>query len=66
LKRLFRSTTDSFVAGVFGGLGEAYGVDPNALRLIGVFLTIITGFVPMLVTYVVACFIVPQDSPDNE
>ena len=66
MKKLFRSKTDKCLAGVFGGLGEAYGVDPNILRLAAVFLTIATGFIPMLVTYLVAYFIVPQGPPADE
>ncbi len=60
MKTLFRSTTDKYLAGVFGGLGEHFEVDPNVLRLTAVFLGIATGILPLLVTYLVAWFVVPQ------
>ena len=60
MKKLTRSTTDKYLAGVFGGLGEMFEVDPNILRLVAVFLGIATGILPLLVTYVVAWFVVPR------
>ena len=66
MKKLFRSTTDKYLAGVFGGLGETLGIDPNILRLAAVFLGIATGCVPLLVTYLVAWVVVPQGPPLDE
>ena len=63
LKKLFRSTTDTNIAGVFGGLGEFFEVDPNIFRLAAVFLGISTGVIPLLVTYLVAWFVIPQGAP---
>ena len=60
LKTLYRSTTDKYLAGVFGGLGETFEIDPNILRLAAVFLGIATGIVPLLVTYLVAWNVVPR------
>ena len=66
MKTLFRSTTDKYLAGVFGGLGEVFDVDPNILRLTAVFLGIATGIFPLLVTYLVAWFVVPQGPKANK
>lgn len=66
MKTLFRSTTDKYLAGVFGGLGEVFDVDPNILRLTAVFLGIATGIFPLLVTYLVAWFVVPQEPKANK
>jgi len=38
MKRLYRSSEDRMIAGVCGGMGEAYGIDPTLLRLGLVFL----------------------------
>ena len=48
------------MAGVFGGLGEIYEIDPNIIRLAAVFLGVATGILPLLVTYLVAWFVVPK------
>jgi phage shock protein C len=41
--RLTRSRTESIIAGVCGGLGEYFGVDPVIVRLIFVLITLTTG-----------------------
>ena len=66
MKKLFRSTTDKYLAGVFGGLGETLGIDPNILRLAAVFLGLATGIIPLLVTYLVAWFVIPEGPPVAE
>ncbi|UCF65341.1 MAG: PspC domain-containing protein [bacterium] len=60
MKRLYRSRTDRKIAGIFGGLGELYEVDPNLLRLLAVLIFLISGFFPVLVTYIVAWVIIPE------
>jgi phage shock protein PspC (stress-responsive transcriptional regulator) len=62
VKRLYRSQTDKKLAGIFGGLGEIYSVDPTLLRLVAVFLALCTGIVPFVVAYVVGWIIVPKAS----
>ena len=59
MKRLYRSNENKVFAGVFGGLGEYFDVDPVMLRLAFVFLVIVTAFLPGLLAYVAAIFIVP-------
>lgn len=59
-KKLYRSRTNRMIAGVMGGLGEFFGVDPVLLRLGYLILTVFTGFVPGIVGYVLAIIIVPE------
>jgi phage shock protein C len=59
MKKLQRSNKNKVLAGVFGGLGEYFDIDPTILRLIGLFLFIWSGFFAFLVVYVVAIFIIP-------
>lgn len=59
-KKLYRSRTNRMIAGVMGGLGEFFGVDPVLLRLGYLILTVFTGFVPGIVGYVLAVIIVPE------
>jgi len=42
-KRLYRSQTNKVIAGVCGGLGEYFGVDPTILRIIFVVLIFFKG-----------------------
>jgi len=59
-KRLYRSKTNRVFAGVLGGLGEYFDVDPVVLRLVFLALVILTGFFPGVVFYILAIFIVPS------
>jgi phage shock protein PspC (stress-responsive transcriptional regulator) len=60
MKRVYRSKTDKKIFGICGGIGEAYDIDPALIRIIIVFLTLMTGLVPMIVTYIVARFLMPS------
>lgn len=59
MKRLYRSRKNRVLAGICGGLGEYYNVDPVLVRIIAIFLTLFLCF-PFLV-YLVAIFVIPQD-----
>lgn len=59
-KKLTRSREHRVLAGVMGGLGTFFGVDPVLLRLGYIILTVFTGFVPGIVGYVLAVVIVPE------
>jgi phage shock protein C len=60
MKRLYRSRTDKKIAGIFGGMGEIYGIDPTLLRLGAVFLALVTAIVPLIVVYLVGWAIIPK------
>ncbi|MCW9054398.1 MAG: PspC domain-containing protein [Candidatus Pacebacteria bacterium] len=59
-KQLYRSAENKIFAGIFGGLGEHFDIDPTLLRLVWVVVTVFSGIVPGLLIYVIALFIVPQ------
>lgn len=60
MKKLYLSKTDKKILGVCGGLAEMMGMDSTLIRLIIVFLCIITGILPLLATYIVAGIITPE------
>ena len=59
-KQLTRSRDGRWVSGVCGGIAQYTGIDANLIRLAVVVLTII-GFGSVLVAYVVAWLLMPQD-----
>lgn len=65
MKYLHRSKTNRVWGGILGGLGEYAGVDPVLFRLLYVLLTVFTGFIPGLIAYIVALFIVPKHPEHN-
>ena len=61
MKKLYL-TRESKIFGVCGGIGEAYGIDPTAVRIASVFLCIITGGLPLIATYLIAWVLMPKES----
>jgi phage shock protein C len=59
LKRLMRSSTDSEIGGVCGGLAEYFEADPGIVRILVTLLTIASGFVFGVLSYLVAWVILP-------
>ena len=57
-KRLYRSSSNKMVAGVCGGLGEYFDVDPTLVRVIFIVLTLSTGVFG--IGYLLAWIIVPK------
>jgi phage shock protein C len=60
MKRLYRSRSNRVVAGICGGLGELYEIDPTLIRLALVFTGLATGIMPALVTYVIGSIVIPD------
>ena len=60
MKRLYRSYTDKKLAGICGGVGEYFGIDPTVVRLGVALLCIATGIFPGVVAYIIAWIIVPE------
>jgi phage shock protein C len=59
-KKLYRSEKNRVLAGIFGGLGEYFNVDPTVLRLGWLLVFVFTGIFPGLLAYIVAIIIVPN------
>jgi phage shock protein C len=59
MRRLHLSRKNRKISGVCGGIGETCDIDPNVIRLVAVFLAVVTGLVPLLVTYIAARLLLP-------
>ena len=60
MKRIYRSEEDKKIAGILGGLGELFDIDPTLLRLLVVFIGLATGVIPLIVAYFVGWIIIPR------
>ena len=56
-KQLRRSKTDKMIAGICGGLGKYFGLDPTILRLVFVLLMIFAG--TGLLAYLIMWLVIP-------
>jgi phage shock protein C len=65
MKRLYKSETNRVFAGVMGGIGEYFNIDPVLIRIAYLIITITTAVVPGIVAYMIMTIIVPRrvDTP---
>jgi len=66
MKKVYRSTNNKMIGGVFGGLGEYFDIDPTLLRLVGLLLFFFTGFIPFLFFYLITILIIPSKRDKDE
>lgn len=58
MKRLYRSSNHKMIAGVCGGIGEYFNIDPTLVR-VGFVLLALPGGLPGLIPYLILWVIVP-------
>lgn len=51
MKRLYRSNSNKMIAGVCGGIGEYFNIDPTLIRLAWVLVSIPTAFWRIICLY---------------
>ena len=61
MQKLHISKTNKKILGVCGGIAETYDIDPTLVRLGAVILCVLTGIVPIVIAYIVASFIMPEE-----
>ncbi len=61
MKKFYKSRKDKIFCGVCGGIGNYFCIDPFFFRLIFLFLTIITGLLPLTIAYFITALIVPVE-----
>ena len=54
---LYRSSQQSIVAGVMGGIAERFGWNANLLRLIFVIISLMSAAFPGILVYLVLCYL---------
>lgn len=59
-KKLKRSRTDRVIAGVCGGVGEYFNIDPVIVRIVWVILAFMPGG-PGFLAYLICALIIPED-----
>lgn len=58
-KRLYRSSSNRMIAGVCGGIAEYLKVDPTAVRVAWILLSVLP-FIPGIILYVIAWMVIPK------
>lgn len=60
-KRLKRSTSNKIIAGVCGGIGEYFDIDPVIIRIIWVILAFMPSS-PGVLAYIICALIIPESN----
>ncbi|RCW51705.1 PspC domain-containing protein [Paenibacillus prosopidis] len=64
MKKLFRSTTDSKLTGLCGGIGQWLGIDSTIIRLL-VIISAFFSFGAVILVYFIATLFVPKAVNNN-
>ena len=59
-KKLYRSRDDRMIAGVCGGLGQYYAIDPTLVRVLYALGAVLTGSVLFWV-YIIMLIVIPEE-----
>ena len=57
-RKLYKSNQNKMIAGVCGGLGEFFDVDPTLIRLLWVIFALVAG--SGLLVYIASAIIIPE------
>jgi phage shock protein C len=63
-KRLIRTLDERMIGGVCGGLAKYLNLDPSLVRIGFVLLTVFSGMIFGIVTYIVMMIVVPEEGPN--
>jgi len=61
IKRLKRSKDDKKIAGICGGLGNYFEVDPVIIRVVFILVAILSAVIPAIIAYIIMWFVVPEE-----
>lgn len=60
MRKMYLSQTNKKIAGVCGGVGEFFDIDPTIIRLVAIFLALVSAIFPVVITYIIAWLIIPK------
>ena len=58
IKKLYRSSTNYKLAGVCGGIGEYFNIDPTLIRLAWILFSVMGG--AGVLAYIIAAIVMPK------
>lgn len=61
-KKLARSTTDRYLAGVLGGFAEYLNMDATLLRVLFILVSFLTVHIPTFTIYFILALVIPKDT----
>ncbi len=65
MKKILRAKYNRKIAGVCGGLGNYFNIDPTIIRLAMIYICVLTGILPIVLAYLGAILIIPEETSEN-
>ncbi|NLI71500.1 MAG: PspC domain-containing protein [Bacteroidales bacterium] len=65
-KNIVRNAENTKIAGVCGAIAELFGIDAKTVRIVYVFLSVLTAFLPGFFLYMFLMLIIPKEMLDVE
>ncbi|MEY2671868.1 MAG: hypothetical protein RL687_285 [Candidatus Parcubacteria bacterium] len=59
-KKLYRSADNKIIAGIMGGMGDYFNIDPVLFRVVYLSLSAFTGILPGVLAYLAMMLVVPK------
>lgn len=63
-RRIKRSINQRLIAGICGGISKYFHIDPVLVRLTAVVIDALTGFIPIIILYLLLIWIIPLDTDE--
>lgn len=60
IKKLQLSKKDRKIAGICGGIGETFNIDSTLVRLLFIFVALVTAIIPSIIVYIIGWLIIPE------
>lgn len=61
MRKLYRSRYNKKIAGICGGLGSYFSIDPNFIRILVIFISVLTVLLPIFLVYLIASLFIPLE-----
>ena len=65
-KKLYRSLTERKICGVCGGIAKYLEIDPTAVRIVYILITLFTALWMGIIAYFIMAIIMPDEPVDDE
>ena len=59
MKNIYRIEEEKKIAGICAGLAHIFSIDVTVIRLMFIFITILTGIWPGIITYLAGWYLIP-------
>jgi phage shock protein C len=64
--KLYRLEQGKKIAGICAGIADEFNFDVTIVRLAFIFLSVLTGFTPGIITYLIGWYLIPlRETPKN-